>query len=119
MPDFQTETTPTARKQHMCGECYGVIEPGQKYQLVTGCWEGSMDSCKTCPPCVEARKWAIAQPEWMDDGDHLYYFGRLDEDLVDLAPAIKTEDGRRFHAYRLQVLMKKRRTAGQAIRSAA
>jgi hypothetical protein len=119
MSDFQTETTPSARKQHKCGECYGVIQPGQKYQLVSGSWEGDMGSFKTCMPCVEARTWATAQPEWMGDGEHLYYFGRLDEDLSDLAPEISSQDGRRFHAYRLQCLMARRRNSTQARRQAA
>jgi hypothetical protein len=119
MSDFQTESTPTARKAHKCGECYGVIQPGQKYQLVSGSWEGDMGSFKTCMPCVEARTWAIAQPEWMGDGEHLYYFGRLDEDLADLAPEIRSQDGRRFHAYRLQTLMARRRKSAQALRQAA
>ncbi len=119
MSDFQTETTPTARKQHKCGECYGIIQLGQKYQLVSGSWEGDMCSFKTCMPCVEARTWAIAQPEWMGDGEHLYYFGRLDEDLADLAPEIYSQDGRRFHTYRLQCLMAQRRDSAQARRQAA
>ncbi|MGY2183342.1 hypothetical protein [Pseudomonas agarici] len=119
MPDFQTETMPTARKAHQCGECYGHIKPGQKYQRVSGSWEGDMGSFKTCMPCVEARTWAIAQPEWMGDGEHLYYFGRLEEDLADLAPEIRSEDGRRFHAYRLQALMARRRLSAQAQRIAA
>lgn len=114
MSDFQTETTPIARKQHTCGECHGLIKPGEKYQLVSGCWDGRMDSCKTCMPCLEARTWAIAQPEWTGDGEHLYYFGRLDEDLADLALEIGSQDGRRFHAYRLQTLMARRRNAATA-----
>ncbi len=55
MSDFQTESTPTARKEHKCCECYGVVQPGQQYSLVTGCWDGDMDTFKTCMPCVEAR----------------------------------------------------------------
>lgn len=119
MSDFQTESTPTARKQHQCGECYGVIESGRQYQLVSGSWDGCMGSFKTCMPCVEARTWAIAQPEWMGDGEHLYYFGRLDEDLADLAPEIRSQDGRRFHTYRVQSLMARRRKSAQALRKAA
>ena len=119
MSDFQTKTTPTARKQHKCGECFGIIQPGQKYQLVSGSWEGDMGSFKTCMPCVEAHTWAIAQPEWMGDCEYLYYFGRLDEDLADLTPEIRSQDGRRFHAYRLQSLMARRRQAAQTTRQAA
>lgn len=119
MSDFQTETAPTARKVHRCNECHGHIEPGQKYQLISGSWEGDMGSFKTCMPCLAARTWATAQPEWGGDGEHLYYFGQLDEDLSYLAPEIISQDGRRFRAYRLQVLMSRRRLAGQALRKAA
>jgi hypothetical protein len=119
MSDFQTETTPTARKVHKCGECYGHIEPGQKYQLISGSWDGDMGSFKTCMPCLAARTWAIAQSEWGSDGEHLYYFGQLEEDLSYLAPEITSQDGRRFHAYRLQALMCRRRLAAKALIKAA
>ncbi len=68
-----------------------------------------MDSFKTCLSCVDARDWATAQPEWDGDGECLFYFGMLEEDLANLAPEIITNDGRRFHAYRLQAHMAKRR----------
>ncbi|MNG38871.1 hypothetical protein D3C84_1267290 [compost metagenome] len=55
----------------------------------------------------------------MGDGEHLYYFGRLDDELADLAPEIRSQDGRRFHAYRLQSLMSRRRQAAQTTRQAA
>ena len=119
MSDFQTESTPTARKVHSCGECHGHIKSGQKYQLISGSWDGDMGSFKTCMPCVEARTWATAQSEWAADGEHLYYFGRLEEDLSELAPEIITQDGRRFRAYRLQHLMAIRRLAAKEQREPA
>jgi len=118
MSDFQTESTPTARKVHRCGECHGHIEPGQKYQLISGSWDGDMASFKTCMPRVEACTWATAQPEWESDGEHLYYFGRLEEELSELAPEIVTQDGRRFHTYRLQHLMTRRLIAAKGPRKA-
>lgn len=51
MSDFQTETMPVARKQHKCCEYYGLIQPGQQYQLITGYWKGDMDTFKSCPSC--------------------------------------------------------------------
>lgn len=57
--------------------------------------------------------------QWMGDGEHLYYLGRLDEDLADLAQEIRSQDGRRFRTYRLQLLMARRRNAAQARRQAA
>ncbi|WP_237881872.1 hypothetical protein [Pseudomonas sp. PGPR40] len=119
MSDFQTESTPTARKVHICEECHGHIEPGQKDQLISGSWDGDMASFKTCIPCLEARNWATVQPEWGGDGEHLYYFGQLEEDLSYLASEITSQDGRRFHAYRLQALMSRRRLSAKALRSAA
>ncbi|KPA87865.1 hypothetical protein PF66_05441 [Pseudomonas asplenii] len=70
-----------------------------------------MDTFKTCMPCVHARDWATKQPEWGGDGEHLFYFEMLEGDLSNLAPEIDTGDGRRFKAYRLLVLMNRRRAA--------
>jgi len=119
MSDFQTETMPVARKQHQCCECYGPIQPGQHYQLISGCWDGDMDTFKTCSACTAARAWATKQPEWMGDGEHLYYFGQLEEDLSYTAPEISPGDGRRFKAYRLQLQITRRRTAASEARKAA
>lgn len=119
MSDFQAISKPIARKSHTCCECGGSIAPGKQYQLVAGSWEGVMWSFKTCSPCVEAREWATDQPEWGGDGEFLYYFGMLEEDLSNLAVEISTGDGRRFKTYRLQALMNNRRTANRAQRKAA
>jgi hypothetical protein len=119
MPDFQTETTPTARRKHRCEECWGHIHPGEQYQRIAGCWDGSMGSFKTCMPCVAIRDWAVKQPEWCGDGEHLYYFGQLEEDLAIMAPEIAPGDGRRFKAYRFQEQMNRRRLASKAQQQAA
>ncbi|WP_308584758.1 hypothetical protein [Pseudomonas veronii] len=119
MSDFQTETMPVARKQHKCCECYGPIQPGQQYQLITGCWEGDMATFKTCALCLAARSWATGQPEWGGDDEHLYYFGQLEEDLSYLAPEIRSGDGRRFKAYRFQLQITRRRMAASEARKAA
>ncbi|SED96929.1 hypothetical protein [Pseudomonas anguilliseptica] len=119
MSDFQAESTPTARKHHQCCECEGSIEPGQKYQLIAGSWEGRMHSFKTCMSCLEARDWATSQIEWCGGDDHLYYFGQLEEDLSIMAPEIVTQDGRRFHAYRLGAQIANRRMLARAKLKAA
>lgn len=116
MSDFQATSEPVARKRHTCCECGGHIEPGQQYQLVAGSWEGEMSTYKTCMPCVKARDWATRQPEWGGDGEHLFYFEMLDEDLSNLATEIEAGDGRRFKAYRLQVQMGQRRNAARALK---
>lgn len=108
MPDFQVSTMVKARKQHTCCECGGSIEPEQQYRLVSGSWDGCMDSYKQCLPCVDARNWALDQPEWADDGEHAYYFGQLISELHDLAPEIQFGDGRRIKAYRLIIAAQQR-----------
>ena len=45
----------TARKDHKCCECHGPIVPGEKYQLVKGCWDGHWGHFKTCALCVDLR----------------------------------------------------------------
>lgn len=99
MSDFQTKSFPTARKVHTCCECQGDIQPCRKYQLISGSWEGSMDSFKTCMPCRSVRNWATTQPEWGGRDDHLYYFGMLEEHLANMAQEIAVGDGRRFRTY--------------------
>jgi len=51
-----TITTPTANKEHVCGECGEAIKPGQKYERVEGLVSGDQFSHKTCPACLRIRK---------------------------------------------------------------
>lgn len=55
MPSCSTQSTPRARKAHTCCECRGGILPGERYQLITGVWEGSGSSYKTCLQCAALR----------------------------------------------------------------
>ena len=50
-PDVFTERLLVARKEHECCECHEPIEPGQQYERVTGLWEGSWGTFKTCMLC--------------------------------------------------------------------
>ena len=74
LPSCFTTTIRTARRNHRCCECYVPIEPGHQYQYVSGIWDGSPSSFKTCIPCVAARK------ETCPDG---YLFGGLAEAVND------------------------------------
>ena len=49
-------TTPKARKPHKCTECGQIIEPGIKYEYVTGIWDGDSHTYKTCPDCLSLRR---------------------------------------------------------------
>jgi len=54
-PDVYTEKIVTARKKHICCECRRDIPPGEEYENVTGCWDGSWSTYKTCIDCKSMR----------------------------------------------------------------
>jgi len=54
-PDVFSMATRVARKQHVCCECGEYILPGDKYEHVSGCWDGTWDTYKTCGGCVWMR----------------------------------------------------------------
>lgn len=72
-----------ARKSHTCCECRGKIAVGETYELVTGLWEGSWSTFKTCPDCLPVRC-ALAATEDSCGG---YLHGGLREELCNYAPS--------------------------------
>lgn len=40
-----------AKKRHRCGECRGLIEPGQHYWESRGMWDGEWNMFRTCGSC--------------------------------------------------------------------
>ena len=61
--EFYVETTPTARKPHVCCECGQTIQPGQPYERVTGKSDGAVWTVKSCAICREIRK-ALVCGSW-------------------------------------------------------
>lgn len=59
MATFFREAYHTARKQHTCCECASPIDPGERYQYVSGLWDGRFSTYKTCMVCAIARDNAI------------------------------------------------------------
>ena len=55
-PDVFDVVIRTARIEHKCCECRTAIQPRQKYEYVSGVWEGEWDHYKTCMNCAELRK---------------------------------------------------------------
>lgn len=41
----------TARKAHRCCECHRDIAPGDRYEEITGVWDGRPDRFRTCVSC--------------------------------------------------------------------
>lgn len=56
-PDVSRESRPTARREHSCCECRGVIRPGETYRLLWGVWEGEAKTFKTCADCLGLEDW--------------------------------------------------------------
>jgi hypothetical protein len=73
-----TKTERKARVEHKCCECSTVIAKGQKYQYLSGVWDGRGDSFKTCLPCAELREKATTQAYLLDYSEEWYpAFGEL------------------------------------------
>ena len=47
-PDFTSTKMFTAKKDHKCIECKGVIKKGEQYEKTVGKWDGNFDTFKTC-----------------------------------------------------------------------
>jgi len=45
----------TARKEHICCECLGTIEPGNQYEYDSNLFDGKWSHHKTCMSCVRIR----------------------------------------------------------------
>lgn len=54
-PSCFTESIRKARKEHQCYECRDPIKIGERYEYVSGIWDGRADSFKTCLLCAEIR----------------------------------------------------------------
>lgn len=50
-PEFFSHKTPVAKKEHICSECREIISIGEKYDLMTGLWDGVVQSFKMCKDC--------------------------------------------------------------------
>lgn len=73
-PSCSTTSRPKARKEHRCCECREVIAAGAVYERITGIWDGSAGTFKTCLICAEIRT------HFACDG---WTFGELWRDLED------------------------------------
>lgn len=72
MPRVASTATPKARKKHACCECPRPIQPGERYELVKGNWDGEWSTYKTCLPCVALRE------RYCEDG---WVYGELEQVL--------------------------------------
>lgn len=80
-PEAFKKIVRTARKEHRCDECYRTIMPGEKYEYVSGIWDGRPESYKTCLDCVSLREtffdsWCYTQV-WDDFNDEFGCVGAV------------------------------------------
>lgn len=121
-PEFHTETHRVARKRHTCTECRGYVEPGDRYEYVTGLWEGDVSTHKTCAHCEAARDFYVndlSSTEIRDAEYGAYCYGEVCCDLEEAATEIPSGTGLKFRAYRHVVGMRRRGNAAREERNAA
>lgn len=56
LPEFSTEQIVRARKSYKCCECGGVIARGDEYERVTGKWDRTVETYRTCLACRDVRR---------------------------------------------------------------
>lgn len=73
-PAYFVQKIRKARKDHNCIECGKIIKSGQKYEHISGLWDGRPDSFSTCLPCVILKQAhikaeeAVQTAEWEANG---------------------------------------------------
>jgi len=72
-PDIIKYSNVKAKKVHICIECTYKIPVGEVYEYVTGLWNGTWGTYKTCLKCQKLRD------EYIDSQDQ--YFGELWDSL--------------------------------------
>ncbi len=53
--ELYTSKTVTARKAHVCYECYREIVSGERYETASGLTDGEFFTHKTCIDCLSVR----------------------------------------------------------------
>ncbi|ASR84722.1 hypothetical protein FDI26_gp47 [Arthrobacter phage Beans] len=82
---FASDKMVTARKVHKCGECAGVIVPGERYARWAGSYEGDFWHMKSCASCDAFRKIILYVDEYFWEGCyggiHAWVGDRLDREI--------------------------------------
>lgn len=64
LPEFSSEAVVKAKKPYRCCECFGVIAIGQRYERVTGKWDWTVSTYRTCLLCDEIRRAFCCEDGW-------------------------------------------------------
>lgn len=87
-PEFFSEKFVVAKKEHKCCECGKTIAVGAEYEYVSGKWDGSFGSFKSCIKCSDLRI-ALAEVSCP------YYGGLFEEYWEYLQGVLSTMDAAR------------------------
>lgn len=101
-PEFYHKETPTAKKEHKCGECGSTIKVGERYERVYGKWDGDISTFKTCSDCVEVRDTLSEMPCFC------WSHGGLSEDVGNQFAYASFTPGERFAYLRVVAAHRKR-----------
>jgi hypothetical protein len=63
-PSCSNTQTRKARKPHRCCECRETINAGDRYEYMSGVWDGRPHAFKTCLLCVEIRNHFACRDGW-------------------------------------------------------
>lgn len=80
IPEFYAERESVARKRQQCCECYGDIEPGERYVACSGKWEGSFFTEKQHLCCYHVARFVNQELKLEDsesDGEGCIAFGGI------------------------------------------
>jgi len=116
MPAFYEEVIVTARREHRCCECFGVIARGERYQRASGKWEGKFETYKTCQKCLDFEVNIKAHIPCF----RRCAFGELIDDAVEMLRDYRKEaPSLLFGAYRREILRRRNADALRAARAAS
>lgn len=116
-PTLFVQQDRAARTRHVCTECCGWIEPGERYQRAVGVWDGVFSVYKTCPDCSALRDYIEAHMPCycvLYQGLH----ETAQDDLQYLVSAADFPAGMGMEAGRLLVRCRRRARARRAERAA-
>jgi hypothetical protein len=102
-PEFYKAAIRKARKAHRCNECACVIRPGERYEYVSGMWDGDISTNKTCSRCLELRQYTQGHVPCF-----CWFHGEMVEEAIETLREYAHElPGLLFGGYRRKVLIER------------
>lgn len=94
--DAWIRTQRRARRNHMCCECFRQIAKGDRYEISSVIFDGTVTSYKTCLTCVDRYNAHVTAHMEIEEDVPDRWFGELNSNISDCAH----EDPRYLTAFR-------------------